>query len=158
MTEIGTRVFAVRDADETTVHLFGRGVYAGDHPRPGSDNFSEAQLAAAEALLAKSDGDGPEDMEWLAKHWEARVAAGEKTREEADEILAKAREHREAEMAKPMEERVAKLLRAVVSNPRIDLDNGTTVWGFQCWWGPEDGFEKWVGDRELIEVPAPEAT
>lgn len=24
------------------------------------------------------------------------------------------------------------------TNPRIDLDNGHTIWGCQCWWGPED--------------------
>jgi hypothetical protein len=24
------------------------------------------------------------------------------------------------------------------SNPRIDLDNGKTVWGCECWWGPAD--------------------
>ena len=24
------------------------------------------------------------------------------------------------------------------SNPRIDLDNGKTVWGCECWWGPEE--------------------
>lgn len=23
-------------------------------------------------------------------------------------------------------------------NPRIDLDNGKTVWGCECWWGPSD--------------------
>ena len=37
-------------------------------------------------------------------------------------------------------------------NPRIDLDNGKTVWGCECWWGsvervkaefPEDKY-KWV--------------
>jgi len=25
-------------------------------------------------------------------------------------------------------------------NPRIDLDNGETVWGCECWWGPEEKF------------------
>ena len=23
-------------------------------------------------------------------------------------------------------------------NPRIKLDNSDTVWGCECWWGPED--------------------
>ena len=23
------------------------------------------------------------------------------------------------------------------NNPRIDLDNGKTVWGCECWWGSE---------------------
>lgn len=25
-----------------------------------------------------------------------------------------------------------------VPNPRIDLDSGETVYGCECWWGPED--------------------
>ena len=27
------------------------------------------------------------------------------------------------------------------TNPRIDLDNGHTVWGCQCWWGSEKAIE-----------------
>jgi len=27
-------------------------------------------------------------------------------------------------------------------NPRIDLDNGQTVWGCECWWGSEKAVEK----------------
>lgn len=27
-------------------------------------------------------------------------------------------------------------------NPRIDLDNGKTVWGCECWWGPADQTKK----------------
>lgn len=23
-------------------------------------------------------------------------------------------------------------------NPKIKLDNGSIVWGCQCWWGPEE--------------------
>ncbi len=24
------------------------------------------------------------------------------------------------------------------TNPRIDLDSGLSIWGFECWWGPVD--------------------
>jgi hypothetical protein len=27
-------------------------------------------------------------------------------------------------------------------NPRIDLDNGTTVWGCECWWGPTEAVQQ----------------
>lgn len=27
-------------------------------------------------------------------------------------------------------------------NPRIDLDNGKTVWGCECWWGDEEAVKK----------------
>lgn len=41
------------------------------------------------------------------------------------------------------------------TNPRIDLDNGKTVWGFQCWWGPEDATRRKFGDRLFVVVPLP---
>lgn len=29
-------------------------------------------------------------------------------------------------------------------NPRIDLDNGHTIWGCQCWWGEEEPVKKMI--------------
>jgi hypothetical protein len=26
-------------------------------------------------------------------------------------------------------------------NPKIELDSGETIWGCECWWGPEDEFK-----------------
>jgi hypothetical protein len=26
--------------------------------------------------------------------------------------------------------------------PKIELDNGRIVWGYQCWWGPQEKIEK----------------
>lgn len=31
-------------------------------------------------------------------------------------------------------------------NPRIRLDDGRTVWGCQCWWGPEEKVRAMVKD------------
>lgn len=28
-----------------------------------------------------------------------------------------------------------------ITNPRIKLDSGKTVWGCECWWGPEDSIK-----------------
>lgn len=42
-------------------------------------------------------------------------------------------------------------------NPRIDLDNGKTVWGCECWWGPEDLVKKMLEGREIILVDMDEA-
>lgn len=74
----GSRVFAVRDADDNIVHVYGRGVYEGDFP------------------LACLDGR---------------------------------------------------------NNPRIKLDDGSVVWGAQCWWGPEERFESWAKGRAVVTVP-----
>jgi len=30
------------------------------------------------------------------------------------------------------------------SNPRIDLDNGKTVWGCECWWGLPEQVRKYI--------------
>jgi len=41
-------------------------------------------------------------------------------------------------------------------NPRIDLDRGGTVWGCQCWWGPEEKTRAQWRDFVFIEVPLPD--
>lgn len=33
-------------------------------------------------------------------------------------------------------------------NPRIDLDNGHTIWGCQCWWGSEESIKKQLEEYE----------
>jgi len=33
-----------------------------------------------------------------------------------------------------------------ILNPRMKLDNGQTVWGYQVWWGPEDAIKDQVAD------------
>lgn len=40
-------------------------------------------------------------------------------------------------------------------NPRIDLDDGGTVWGYQCWWGPIEEWERTVAGRKVVDVPLP---
>ena len=37
-------------------------------------------------------------------------------------------------------------------NPRIDLDSGETVWGFQCWWGPEQQIKERFPDPWVWET------
>jgi len=38
-------------------------------------------------------------------------------------------------------------------NPKIQLDDGQIVWGYQCWWGPEDKIRQHIGDRHVTLVP-----
>lgn len=40
-------------------------------------------------------------------------------------------------------------------NPRITLDSGGVVWGYQCWWGSEDEVKKFIGDRTIVHVEPP---
>jgi hypothetical protein len=35
-------------------------------------------------------------------------------------------------------------------NPRIRLDSGQFVWGCECWWGDEEGFEKKYKDATIV--------
>lgn len=37
-------------------------------------------------------------------------------------------------------------------NPCIELDEGGMVFGFECWWGDEEKFKKWVGVRKITKV------
>ena len=36
------------------------------------------------------------------------------------------------------------------TNPRITLDNGTIVWGFQCWWGAEKEIRQDIAERYVV--------
>jgi hypothetical protein len=46
-------------------------------------------------------------------------------------------------------------LKPILTNPRILLDNGAHVWGWQCWWGPEEKIKEAIGGRkvEIVAVP-----
>jgi len=39
-------------------------------------------------------------------------------------------------------------------NPRIDLDDGKTVWGCECWWGDEEKTQERYSDWtwELVDI------
>ena len=42
-----------------------------------------------------------------------------------------------------------------IANPTITLDRGGVVYGFECWWGPESGKDKFIAGREVVYVDAP---
>lgn len=90
MIQIGERVGAVRDANESVVNLLGYGVYAGEEVPPKGVGLCGIDV---------------HDMG--------------------------------------------------LSNPKIVLDNGSVVWGCQCWWGPEDKIKKWIGGRKVNIVSVP---
>lgn len=41
---------------------------------------------------------------------------------------------------------------AMLGNPRIKLDNGKTVWGCECWWGPEAPSQARFAGRKIVVV------
>lgn len=150
-------MFAVKSADPTTVRWYGFGVYAGDHPRPGTVPFQD--LPEDDKSLYRNailDVDAnPLDVSGV---YDEQVASGAMTRTEADEHLRTGQERAAAEAARPLDERAAELAARTSTNPRIDLDAGGVVWGFQCWWGPADKFENWTDGRDCVLVPSPNLT
>lgn len=44
-----------------------------------------------------------------------------------------------------------------INNPRIKLDSGHTVWGMQCWWGPEQELKEQPG-LNIIQINMDEWT
>lgn len=154
MSAPGDRVVAVRDADDSTVRIFGRGVYAGDFPRPGSGNWSEEMWEVAVSVIREADERPPID---LSGWYDERVAAGHMSRADADAEMAAAAERAAAERARPIRERARRLLERMDLNPRIDLDDGSVVWGFECWWGDEAGFDdNFVKGRAVVTVATPQ--
>lgn len=39
-----------------------------------------------------------------------------------------------------------------VKNPKIELDNGSIVWGCECWWGAEEAIKQRLEGATVIEV------
>lgn len=37
-------------------------------------------------------------------------------------------------------------------NPKILLDSGKVVWGYECWWGPEARIRESIGTRRVVEL------
>ena len=40
-----------------------------------------------------------------------------------------------------------------MTNPKIELDNGGVVYGYQCWWADEKRVDEEFKGMEIIEVP-----
>jgi hypothetical protein len=37
-----------------------------------------------------------------------------------------------------------------IKNPKILLDDGNVVWGYQCWWAAEDKVRERIGNRTVV--------
>ena len=161
---VGTRIAAIRNATETTVFLFGRGVYAGDFPRPGSGNWSEDTVAMVRRVVEESLNENVDELReaddaFMVRRITDAVEQGKQTQAEADANLAEYRrlrlEREASRAAMTVDEQVTELLTGMDLNPRLDLDGGGTVWGCECWWMPEAEFDKRYADHVVVQVPEP---
>lgn len=151
------RVFALQSADESKVYSFGVGTYVGDKRPPWVDEKPSDELAQMIRTILEEEDATPIDQHWMMEMIDHFVETGEITPEEAETRRTQLRADMEAARAKPIEERIQTLYEVTyASNPCIELDSGDTVWGAQCWWGPEERMAEKVGDREVITVPVPD--
>lgn len=83
-----------------------------------------------------------------------RLENGEATLVQVLEAFRSAARKRAESLATPMAERVARLHTSVSSNPKIVLDSGAVVWGFQCWWfeGDADEVMRRFPNRSIVTV------
>ncbi len=48
---------------------------------------------------------------------------------------------------------MAKALKNMqVKNPKLVMDDGTIVWGCECWWGDENAVNEQIGNRKVVYV------
>lgn len=161
---VGTRIAALRNASDTVVYLFGRGVYAGDFPRPGSGHWSEDTVAMARRVVEESLNENVDELReaddaFMVRRITEAVEQGKQTQVEADANLAEYRrlrlEREASRAAMTVDEQVTELLTGMDLNPRLDLDDGGTVWGCECWWMPEEQFDRGYANHTVVEVPEP---
>ena len=124
----GTRVIAMSHTEDDVLYIFGFGVYEGDFLRPGVDLDAEVVTLRTweENELAKPGG----IMREIAS------LTGKPPAPHSDDQLR--------QIAEQMNQ-----------NPRIRLDNGKIVWGYECWWGNAGDFENSPDKsqyRKIIEI------
>lgn len=156
MTEVGARVWAVRETDDTTVYTYGFGTYIGDRLLDGWNHPST--LATCLAAIRRSDAneDAGEGFD-PRPFYDRLVADGKMSRAEADEAVARGTASAAAERQRPLAERAEDLARAMGMNPVIRLEAGGFVWGAECWWGDadDDTPARYARGRKIVVVPAP---
>lgn len=146
--EPGSRVFAVLAANQEEIQLLGFGTYMGDEVRPGGDQFSQADLDMAINVIKEGEK-RPLDIKVM---YDTLVERGELTREQADRECAAGEARAAKDRERPIEERAKELLLRMARNPKIELDNGDVVWGYQCWWGPEERWPEIAKGRTVHDV------
>jgi hypothetical protein len=118
------------DADRMIVYLYGRGVYAGLHPRPGKPAFpADSELdALSETITAEDDA--------LCGLWTEMAAVAAATGRTGTVEAARWLENRLASLAvkrcKPLRERALERWHMEWLAPRADLARGGVVWGDTC--------------------------
>lgn len=141
--DVGTRVVAIKDANKDVVNIYGFGTYEGNHVPPAWEEEMRSKLpnirAVGEELYELSL------EEHLARKKELVEAVGGEFDEEYEiqEYHALRKEVEEARGYTDEEMLEAILSSPIYENPKITLDSGEVVWGYECWWKPLENDEEW---------------
>lgn len=139
----GDRVGAILSGNDREVHFLGYGTYAGDELPPGWEQSARELSNAFRDSVAREARLTVEDWldyytrnnDWLREKNAPNVRSDEELRAAAHASY----EQVQARIAWSDEEIVAHLATTpMIRNPCLELDNGDTVWGMECWWGPEE--------------------
>ena len=163
MTQVGERVVAIKNSDDGNpepgqrrkLYVYGEGVYVGDRLRPGVPlDPSPVDYEVIEQMLTEDDAVPIREHRVVAFVVAAHAIEGSDSTQAVEDTVARL----EADRARPMDERVRELYLGSNQNPCIHLDSGDVVWGFQCWWGPTEGFDRRFPEShfERVTVPVPE--
>lgn len=164
-TAIGARVVAIRDSDDEEIRIFGFGTYEGKHLPDfaaedvaamvndskqydqemvdmGEDGFVEDVISGYEQMSEVL----PMDIQMLDKDDVKDLA-----REDYNEAVARVSNWSDDDYKQAI------LSNPALLNPKIKLDSGDVIWGYQCWWTEIQDETNWregvPGDRNVVEVP-----
>lgn len=152
-SQTNERVGAIRSASDKVVELYGYGIYLGDQLRPQWKELAQEMIPLQKLVWAKvleqpEEGLVAETLNLMQAQHALQKEAGI----ESETItLAKVKDlvaQRKKDLAERLHWSEHQLLTwlsensSMLCNPKILLDDGRTVWGFECWWGPEDKTKK----------------
>lgn len=160
-------MFAIRDTsgDPKVVNLFGVGVYVGDEVPPERESEVGAWVEQAREIdreiLAEDPGEALA-VQRGCNTANASLGGTEHSEEALVGFVQAARDKAEHNLTLDDNAYAAEIRRnPIFGNPKIELDGGGVVWGYQCWWGAEDKLDGYRTEGyEIVTVglPDPSAT
>lgn len=147
MENVGKRVVCLASMDESTVLIYGHGVFEGSFFNENTPPPTEEEREQMRVSLV--EWDSPEARR-------KRMMMGLVQSGGSMEAMTELAANMDAEEAKPLDQRISEWWEREHTGPRVRLDDGSVLYAGEStplMFGPEDTFDEFVAGRMVMEVP-----